>query len=73
MRMHALMILAVSLLIAADAPKEDAANKDKEKLQGTWQALQGEIFGFDGKDLRVFKAPPEEIEKQKLIIKGGLD
>ena len=37
MRAHALMIVTVSLLVAADAPQEDKAKTDLDKLQGMWK------------------------------------
>ncbi len=54
------LLLAVSMLIAADA-KEDA-KKDIEKMQGTLLLVSGERDGQ--------KFTAEEIKQSKLIIKG---
>jgi uncharacterized protein (TIGR03067 family) len=61
MRPHALMALAVGLLVAADA-NDDAAKKDLEKFQGNWTLSSLER---DGK-----KTPQEEVKKIKLTIQG---
>src|SRR5439155_7630325 len=50
------MGLAVSLLIGADAPK------DQDALQGTWELSAGEA---DGKAL-----PEKQLKDGKLVIKG---
>jgi uncharacterized protein (TIGR03067 family) len=39
-----LPILTVSLLVGADAPKDDAKG-DKEKIQGTWRVVRFEVNG----------------------------
>ena len=39
------MVLAVGLLLAADAPKAGDAKKDTEGLQGTWKVVGGESKG----------------------------
>ena len=39
MRRHALLALALGLLLAADAPTQDATKKDRDKLQGTWRVV----------------------------------
>ena len=66
MKMHAPMILAVGLLIAADAPQENTAKKERDNLQGTWQQVALEVFGAG----RAFKGPKEEVELEKVVIKG---
>jgi uncharacterized protein (TIGR03067 family) len=38
---RALLVLAVGLLPADDAPKDDAVKKEKEKLKGTWKGGEG--------------------------------
>jgi len=53
MRFHILILLAAGFLIAADIPKEDAARKDQEKLQGVWKGLTGEHNGDKLKDADV--------------------
>lgn len=60
MKLHALLIVSVGLLIAADA-KEDA-KKDTEKMQGTWIMISGEEKGE--------KLPEKTIKNAKLTIKG---
>ncbi|MHB1424505.1 MAG: TIGR03067 domain-containing protein [Gemmataceae bacterium] len=60
MRMHALMVLAVGLLIAADTPKEDAVAKEMAKFQGTWKFLSMEVQG----------KPDKGIGKYTVVFKG---
>ena len=62
MRLHTLMALTVGLLVAADAPKDEAAKKDLEKLQGTWALVSAER---DGKRL-----PDAEVKKTKITFAG---
>jgi uncharacterized protein (TIGR03067 family) len=51
MRAQLWVALAVGLLVAADAPKDDAATKELKKLDGTWKLVSGEadgqVFGDD--------------------------
>src|SRR5262245_41243290 len=44
MRTRLIVIAAVALCLAADAPKDDA-KKDQEKLQGEWTLVSGERDG----------------------------
>ncbi|MDB5307548.1 MAG: hypothetical protein JWO38_1750 [Gemmataceae bacterium] len=60
MRLCISMGLVVSLLIAADAPKKDAA-KDEEMFQGTWKLGAGEA---EGKALS-----EKQLKEGKLVIK----
>ena len=62
MRLHALLVLLVGFLIAADDPKDAAAKKDLAKLQGTWVLVSAER---DGK-----KLPKDEVKKTKIRFKG---
>jgi uncharacterized protein (TIGR03067 family) len=39
------LVLAVSLLLAAQTPKEDASKDDLKKLEGTWEVVQMERAG----------------------------
>jgi uncharacterized protein (TIGR03067 family) len=39
--------LVGGLLLAADAPTEDAAKKDREALQGAWRPVSSEMGGKD--------------------------
>lgn len=41
------MVVVAGLLLAADAPKDDAAKKDREKLQGMWKPESGKRSGKD--------------------------
>ncbi len=61
MRLHALLVLAVGLLVAADA-KEDTAKKELKKLEGTWQVVSMEMDGQ--------KQPEDDAKQFKVIIKG---
>lgn len=62
MRLHALLVLAVGLLVAADA-KEDDAKKELKKLEGTWQVVSMEMDGQ--------KQPEDEAKQFKIVIKGN--
>jgi uncharacterized protein (TIGR03067 family) len=61
MKRRVLMLVAACVLVAADA-KEDAAAKDKEKLQGTWKV---ESATRGGKE-----APAERAQAMRLVIEG---
>ena len=50
MRLHGIVILAVAMLVGADAPKKDAAKGDKEKLHDTWKPVSVEMEGMDVTD-----------------------
>jgi uncharacterized protein (TIGR03067 family) len=43
--MHALLMSAAGLLVAADAPKEEAARKEFKRLEGTWVMVSGQRDG----------------------------
>jgi uncharacterized protein (TIGR03067 family) len=60
--MHALLVLAVGLLIAADAKDDDAAKKELKKLSGSYVMLSGES--------RAEKLSEERIKDVKLTIDG---
>jgi uncharacterized protein (TIGR03067 family) len=62
LRLHALLVLAVGLLLAADA-KEDTAKKELKKLEGTWQVVSMEMDGQ--------KQPEDEAKQFKVVIKGN--
>ena len=62
MRMHALLVLAVGLLIAADAKDDDAGKKALKKLEGTYGMVSGEVKGE--------KLPEKTIKSAKLVIEG---
>src|SRR6185369_12616993 len=61
MRPNVLVALLVGALLAA-GPGNDAAKKDLEKFQGTWQLISAER---DGK-----KSPDKEAKNFKLSIQG---
>jgi uncharacterized protein (TIGR03067 family) len=63
MRMHWMLAVAPMVLLGADAPKDDAAKKELEKFQGTWQLVSAEK---DGK-----KAPEEQVKQTRVAIKGA--
>jgi uncharacterized protein (TIGR03067 family) len=61
------LLLAVGLLLAADAPKDDPGKKELDKIQGTWTTSSIEYNGksFDdlAKDLQfVFKGDTATVE-----------
>jgi uncharacterized protein (TIGR03067 family) len=62
MRTHALIIAAVCSSIAADAPKDESARADLDKLQGTWDLVSAVR---DGKDV-----PDDEVRRTTLVIEG---
>jgi uncharacterized protein (TIGR03067 family) len=61
MRRRLFLALAVAGLLAADAPR-DEANKEKQKIQATWQCTAAEVNGR--------KAPEAEVNALKLIFAG---
>src|SRR5690349_15928285 len=60
MKRHALLVMIVGLLIAAD--KEEAAKEDLKKMTGTWTMVSG---AEDGKQL-----PKKTVKAAMLRIKG---
>jgi uncharacterized protein (TIGR03067 family) len=74
MKTTLLTVLTCSLLLGAEAPKDDA-KKEKEKLQGTWKALKVEERGEskdDDQDHRLIFSGDEFTIKEgdQTIIKG---
>ena len=64
MRKSALLLVAVSLLIAADKRKEtDAEKKEQKELQGVWLLVSSET---NGKPM-----PAKEVKTTKLIFFSG--
>ncbi len=59
MKTQLVTVLAIGLLLAADAPKEDV-KKEQEKLQGTWKAVTVEVGG----------RTKEDTEDHRLIFSG---
>jgi uncharacterized protein (TIGR03067 family) len=59
--MHTLLVLAVGLLIAADA-KDDATKKELKKLSGTYVMVSGES--------KAEKLSEERIKEAKLVMDG---
>jgi uncharacterized protein (TIGR03067 family) len=62
MTRHALLLLSVSLLIAADAKNEDAAKKELANLSGTYAMVSGES--------KAEKLSEEKIKDTKLVMEG---
>ncbi len=62
MKLHALLLVAVGLMIGADAPKDDAAKKELKKLEGSYVMISGEEKGD--------KLPETTVKNAKLIIDG---
>jgi uncharacterized protein (TIGR03067 family) len=60
MRSHVLLVLAAGLLLAADAPNDDAVKKEKAKLLGTWKVASLEANGQ--------KVPEEFIKDLRLVF-----
>src|SRR5262249_20566548 len=63
MNLHSVMILTVGLLLAADDPKQEAINKEVDKLQGEWQLVSLER---DGKMI-----PSEHFKNAGIIFEGN--
>jgi uncharacterized protein (TIGR03067 family) len=62
MRPQALLTLAIGLLIAADAPKDDATTKDSKGVEGSWVMVSGEAKGE--------KLLADVVKNAKLTIKA---
>jgi uncharacterized protein (TIGR03067 family) len=63
MRLRLLSVLAVGLLLGADAPREDSAKKELEKFQGDWVAVS---YTVDGKEVG-----DDELKTIRLTVKGA--
>jgi uncharacterized protein (TIGR03067 family) len=61
MRVQLLAVLAVGLLVAAEAPKDDAKN-DLKKMEGSWKMVAGETDGN--------KVEEGDLKSSSLKIKG---
>lgn len=53
------MPLLVALLLAADAPQDEAVQQELKKLQGTWKVISFEVGGMD----QTAKGPKEILIK----------
>jgi uncharacterized protein (TIGR03067 family) len=62
MTRYALLFLVTGLLVAADSPKDDAADKDLKKLEGSWVLASGEDNGK--------KVSEEALKNARLTIEG---
>lgn len=62
MRCQVCLVLAFSLLVAADEPNKEAVDKELKKLEGTWQTV---AFEHNGKTI-----PEENVKSWTLEIKG---
>jgi uncharacterized protein (TIGR03067 family) len=80
MKRLVLVFLAVGVLIAADGPKEESVQKEKEKLQGLWGVDHDEHGGIPNpqKGVPVFEVTRERfdfylLEKQgeRIVKKAG--
>jgi uncharacterized protein (TIGR03067 family) len=60
MRTHALLVLTVGLLIAADAKDDDAAKKEWKNLSGTYVMVSGES--------KAEKLSEERIKEAKMVM-----
>jgi uncharacterized protein (TIGR03067 family) len=61
MKWRVLMLVAAGALVAADA-KEDAATKDREKMQGTWKVASATKGGK--------QAAAERLKEMRLVVQG---
>jgi uncharacterized protein (TIGR03067 family) len=66
MRLRFLMILAAVLLIAACYPRGKAANKDRERLQGTW-----ELITLEANAQQALQLALEDLPEARLVAKGN--
>jgi uncharacterized protein (TIGR03067 family) len=57
-----LLLLAVTLLVRAEAPQEDAVKEELKKFQGKWKLVSANL---DGR-----KAPEAELKTIRLIVEG---
>lgn len=62
MKVNVLFFLAAGLLLAADAPKDDASKKDMDQLQGSWRLISRERDG---------KADAADAVKDIIMINKG--
>ncbi len=63
MSLHHFSFLAVSLLLGADASRQELAQKELERFQGDWVSVS---YTVDGKP-----ATPEQLKTIKLTVKGA--
>jgi uncharacterized protein (TIGR03067 family) len=63
MRMHVVLLMAVGFLVAA-GPKEEAAKKDLEQMQGTWELQSMERDGT--------KSTAKDFKKFQRTVKGDV-
>jgi uncharacterized protein (TIGR03067 family) len=57
-----LLTLVASLVIVVDAPRQEMARADMQKLQGTWVAVAVELAGQ--------KLPEQQARQLEVVIKG---
>jgi uncharacterized protein (TIGR03067 family) len=62
MKIHALLVLASGLLLAADDKPEEAIKKDREKIAGAWTVVLTEMNGT--------KVEDEELKKIVVTFKA---
>ncbi len=63
MRFYATLLLCAGLLLAAEAPGEDASKKDLELFQGAWRTV---LYQQDG-----LKQPDDQIKDLRLFVAGN--
>jgi uncharacterized protein (TIGR03067 family) len=63
MRQRIVFVVAVSFLIAAGAPQDEAAKQDMKQFEGTWRTVSVEREGKP--------APPEAIGQGRLVLDGN--
>src|SRR5262245_22354860 len=80
MRKHALVLLvgffaAIGVSTLVGAEDKDADKKDKDKLQGTWNAVSGQQGGKDDKEAKqhslVFEGDKFSIKRNDKVIISG--
>jgi uncharacterized protein (TIGR03067 family) len=67
MKPHFLVVGAAALLLAGEAPRSDEAQKEREKLQGTWNVASMELDGQRASDEIIRQQKPWVIKGDKII------
>jgi uncharacterized protein (TIGR03067 family) len=62
-RVYALVIVAAALLMAAEGPKDDAAEKEYVRFEGTWRFVSVEVEGRS--------VPAKHLKSSRLVLKGN--
>ena len=71
MKMYALLLAAAGLLIAAEAPQDEATKKELEKMQGDWVMVESTHDGkkMSNEDVKLFKRTVKN--DRYTITRGG--